>query len=93
MCHITLLSNSMELFMLSLDILSMYLTMYNSDNLLDFHQRISDIIMINLMCYMTLLSNPMELSMLSLNKLYMDHTLYNSEMNFSSFIIAFLTLS
>jgi hypothetical protein len=72
MCHMNLLSNSMELSMLTLDMLHMDLTQFNSDNLLEFYHSISDIILINLMCHMTLLSNSMELSMLFLNMLHMD---------------------
>jgi hypothetical protein len=42
MCHMTLLSNPMELSMLTLDMLDMYLALYNSDNLLELHHSISD---------------------------------------------------
>jgi hypothetical protein len=76
----TLLSNPMELlYMLSLDMLYMDLTLYNSDNLLELHHSIYDFILIHFMCHMTLLSNPTELSMLTLDMLDMDLPLYNSD--------------
>jgi hypothetical protein len=67
MHHMTLLSTSMKLSMLSSDMLHMDLTLYNSENLLEFHHSISNIILINLMCHMTHMNTPMELSMLSLD--------------------------
>jgi hypothetical protein len=67
----------MELSMLTLDMLDMELTQYNSDNFLVFHHSIFDIILINFLCHMTLLSNPMELYILTFDMLDMDLTLYN----------------
>jgi hypothetical protein len=77
MCHMTVLSNLMELSMLTLNMLHTDLTLYNSDNLFEYHHSIPDFILINLMCHMTLLSSLMELSMLTLNMLHTDLTLYN----------------
>jgi hypothetical protein len=58
MCHMTLLSNSMELSMLTLGMLDMDLTLYNSDVFLELHHSLSVFILINLMCHMALLSHP-----------------------------------
>jgi hypothetical protein len=52
MCQMTLLSNTIELSMLSLNMFHMDLTLYNSNDFMEIHHSIFDIIMINLMCHM-----------------------------------------
>jgi hypothetical protein len=54
----TLLTSPMELSMLSLYLLHLDLTLYNSNKLLEFYHSISDFSLISLMCHMTLLSHP-----------------------------------
>jgi hypothetical protein len=49
--------------MLTMDMLDMNLTLYNSEDVLVFQHSIPDFIQINLMCHMTLLSNPMIMPM------------------------------
>jgi hypothetical protein len=43
MCHMTLLSNPLELFMLTLDMLDMDITLYNFDVFLELHHSVSDL--------------------------------------------------
>jgi hypothetical protein len=52
MCHMTLLSNLIELSMLTLDMLHKDLILYSFDDVLEFHHSISDFILIDLMCHL-----------------------------------------